>query len=92
MDEVTYHRWSTDFIVDKALEYKLGARGLRSLCEAILTDAMYELPSSDDKTLEIDADYAKETLKIYWSDWRLRHRNYIFLKNTNLFIDLNRFF
>ena len=51
-----------DFIVDKALEYKLGARGLRSLCEAILTDAMYELPSSDDKTLEIDVDYAKETL------------------------------
>lgn len=51
-----------DFIVDKALEYKLGARGLRSLCEAILTDAMYELPSSDDKTLIIDVDYAKETL------------------------------
>jgi ATP-dependent Clp protease ATP-binding subunit ClpX len=51
-----------DFIVDKALEYKLGARGLRSLCEAILTDAMYELPSSDDKILEIDVDYAKETL------------------------------
>ena len=51
-----------DFIVEKALEYKLGARGLRSLCEAILTDAMYELPSSDDKTLEIDVDYAKETL------------------------------
>ncbi len=50
------------FIVDKALEYKLGARGLRSLCEAILTDAMYELPSSDDKILEIDVDYAKETL------------------------------
>jgi ATP-dependent Clp protease ATP-binding subunit ClpX len=44
------------------LEYKLGARGLRSLCEAILTDAMYELPSSDDKILEIDVDYAKETL------------------------------
>ena len=51
-----------DFIVEKALEYKLGARGLRSLCEAILTDAMYELPSSDDKILEIDFDYAKETL------------------------------
>jgi ATP-dependent protease Clp ATPase subunit len=46
----------------KALEYKLGARGLRSLCEAILTDAMYELPSSDDKKLEIDREYAKETL------------------------------
>ena len=51
-----------DFIVDKALEYKLGARGLRSLCEAILTDAMYELPSSDDKILIIDKDYAKDTL------------------------------
>ena len=51
-----------DFIVEKALEYKLGARGLRSLCEAILTDAMYELPSSDDKKLAIDVDYAQETL------------------------------
>ena len=51
-----------DFIVDKALEYKLGARGLRSLCEAILTDAMYELPSSNEKILEIDLDYAMETL------------------------------
>jgi ATP-dependent Clp protease ATP-binding subunit ClpX len=64
MDEVvfTITDEALDFIVEKALEYKLGARGLRSLCEAILTDAMYELPSSDDKTLEIDVDYAKETL------------------------------
>ena len=64
MDEVafTITDEALDFIVDKALEYKLGARGLRSLCEAVLTDAMYELPSSDDKTLEIDVDYAKETL------------------------------
>jgi ATP-dependent Clp protease ATP-binding subunit ClpX len=51
-----------DFIVEKALEYKLGARGLRSLCEAILTDAMYELPSSDDKVLNIDHEYAHHTL------------------------------
>ena len=51
-----------DFIVDKALEYKLGARGLRSLCEAILTDAMYDLPGSDESQLEIDRDYARETL------------------------------
>ena len=64
MDEVEFSITdeALDFIVDKALEYKLGARGLRSLCEAILTDAMYELPSSDDKILEIDVDYAKETL------------------------------
>ncbi|MGX7667133.1 ATP-dependent Clp protease ATP-binding subunit ClpX [Flavobacterium pedocola] len=51
-----------DFIVDKALEYKLGARGLRSLCEAILTDAMYDLPSSDESELIIDRDYAEHSL------------------------------
>lgn len=64
MDEVefTITDGALDFIVEKALEYKLGARGLRSLCEAILTDAMYELPSSDDKKLAIDVDCAKETL------------------------------
>ena len=49
-----------DFIVDKAVEYNLGARGLRSICEAIITDAMYELPSDDSiKELTIDEDYAK---------------------------------
>ena len=51
-----------DYVVDKALEYKLGARGLRSLCEAILTDAMYDLPSSDDKALVIDKSYAENAL------------------------------
>ena len=49
-----------DFIVDKAVEYNLGARGLRSICEAIITDAMYELPSNEDiKELVIDEEYAK---------------------------------
>ena len=64
MDEVefTITDGALDFIVEKALEYKLGARGLRSLCEAILTDAMYELPSSEDKKLAIDLEYAQETL------------------------------
>src|SRR5690554_2688464 len=51
-----------DFIVDKALEYKLGARGLRSLCEAVLTDAMYNLPSTEEKELTVDRFYAEETL------------------------------
>jgi ATP-dependent Clp protease ATP-binding subunit ClpX len=51
-----------NFIVDKALEYKLGARGLRSLCEAILTDAMYDLPSTDEKSLHIDRNYTEEAL------------------------------
>ncbi|MFT4663202.1 MAG: ATP-dependent Clp protease ATP-binding subunit ClpX [Polaribacter sp.] len=52
-----------DFIAEKALEFKLGARGLRSICEAILTDAMFELPSSKDtKVLEITRTYAVDTL------------------------------
>ncbi len=64
MDDVefTIAEEALDFIVDKALEYKLGARGLRSLCEAILTDAMYDLPSSDDKNLFIDKNYAEHSL------------------------------
>ncbi|HEX8562377.1 MAG TPA: ATP-dependent Clp protease ATP-binding subunit ClpX [Flavobacterium sp.] len=64
MDEVdfTITDEALDFIVDKALEYKLGARGLRSLCEAILTDAMYDLPSSSEKVLMIDREYAEHSL------------------------------
>jgi ATP-dependent Clp protease ATP-binding subunit ClpX len=64
MDDVefTIADEALDFIVEKALEYKLGARGLRSLCEAILTDAMYDLPSSTDKALFIDKNYAEHSL------------------------------
>lgn len=51
-----------DFIVDKAIEYKLGARGLRSLCEEILTDAMFEMPSSGDEKLHVTKKYAEEKL------------------------------
>jgi len=48
-----------DFMVEKAMEYKLGARGLRSICEGILTDAMYELPSSNVKEFNLDLEYAQ---------------------------------
>ena len=51
-----------DYIVEMANEYKLGARGLRSLCEAILTDAMYELPESDETTFKVTKAYAEEKL------------------------------
>ena len=51
-----------EYIVEKAMEYKLGARGLRSLCEAILTDAMYELPESDETELRVTKDYAEKKL------------------------------
>jgi ATP-dependent Clp protease ATP-binding subunit ClpX len=48
-----------NFMVEKAMEYKLGARGLRSICEGILTDAMYELPSSKETQFVLDLEYAK---------------------------------
>ena len=51
-----------DIIVDTAIENKLGARGLRSICEAIMTDAMYEAPSSGKKSFRLTANYAKEKL------------------------------
>ena len=50
-----------EFIVDKAMEFKLGARGLRSICEAIMIDAMFEFPSKKDvKKLNITLEYARE--------------------------------
>ena len=53
-----------DFVVEKALEYKLGARGLRSICESIMMDAMFELPSNgkEEQTFEVTLDYAKNKL------------------------------
>jgi len=48
-----------DFMVQKAMEYKLGARGLRSICESILTDAMYELPSQKVKVFDVTLEYAQ---------------------------------
>ena len=51
-----------DFIVKKAIEYKLGARGLRSLCEEILTDAMFTLPGSEETSLVVDEAYVKKHL------------------------------
>jgi len=51
-----------DFIVEQAIVYKLGARGLRSLCEAILTDAMFELPGTDETFLSITRKYAEKKL------------------------------
>ncbi|SDR76484.1 ATP-dependent Clp protease ATP-binding subunit ClpX [Christiangramia echinicola] len=51
-----------DYIVNKAVEYKLGARGLRSLCEAILTDAMFELPESEEGQFTVTREYADDKL------------------------------
>jgi ATP-dependent Clp protease ATP-binding subunit ClpX len=52
-----------DYVVDKALEFKLGARGLRSICEVIMIDAMFELPSKNEKEIKIGVKYAREKLE-----------------------------
>ena len=64
MDEIalSFEDDALDFIVKKAIDYKLGARGLRSLCEEILTDAMFVMPSSDDTALVVDKAYAQKHL------------------------------
>ena len=64
MDNIalSFEENALDFIVQKAVEYKLGARGLRSLCEEILTDAMFTLPGSKESSLVVDKDYAKKHL------------------------------
>jgi len=61
--ELNFSAEVISFIATKAMEFKLGARGLRSICEAILTDAMFELPSQKDKTtFDLDLSYAMEKL------------------------------
>ena len=65
MDGVTlsFEEEALDYIVDKAVEYRLGARGLRSLVEAIMMDSMFEIPSSRKKTLKVTLDFAKKQLE-----------------------------
>ena len=60
--DLTFTQGALNFIVEKALEYKLGARGLRSLCEAVLNDAMFELPESEIKNLKVTKTYAEQKL------------------------------
>jgi len=64
MDNIAFSITSgaLDYIVERAVDYKLGARGLRSLCEAILTDAMYELPESEETELRVTKDYVEKKL------------------------------
>ena len=64
MDEIDFSitDGALDFIVNKAIEYKLGARGLRSLCEEILTDAMFEMPSNNETKLNVTKMYAEDKI------------------------------
>ncbi len=65
MDKIklTFEPEVLDYIVDKAVEFKLGARGLRSITETIMIDAMYEMPSTDKKTLKLTLNYAKQKME-----------------------------
>jgi len=59
---ITFTKGAIDFIVDKAVEYKLGARGLRGICEDIMIDLMYDTPKLDDSEIRIDKAYAESKL------------------------------
>ena len=59
---LTFDDATLDYIVDKAVEYKLGARGLRSIVESVMMDAMFEIPSKRTKKFEVTLDYAKQQL------------------------------
>lgn len=61
--KLTFTDGALDYIVDKAVEYKLGARGLRSIVESVVNEAMFELPSMDVKELEVTRDYAAQELE-----------------------------
>lgn len=60
--KLTFSEETLDYIVDQAVEYKLGARGLRSIVEAVMMDAMFEIPSKRVKTFDVSLEYAKEQL------------------------------
>ena len=60
--KLTFAEEALNYVVDKAVEYKLGARGLRSIVESMMTDAMFEIPSKRVKSFEVTLDYAKEQL------------------------------
>ncbi|MEG2946872.1 MAG: AAA family ATPase, partial [Bacteroidales bacterium] len=60
--ELVFDEEVYDYIVEKAMEFKLGARGLRSIAETIMMDAMFEMPSTEDKKLHVTLDYAREKL------------------------------
>jgi ATP-dependent Clp protease ATP-binding subunit ClpX len=62
--ELEFSDEALEYIVDKAVEFKLGARGLRSICEAVMKELMYEAPSSDEKKIVVTREYADERVSV----------------------------
>jgi len=75
-----------DYIVDKAIEYKLGARGLRSIFETIMMEAMYSIPSTKKKKFELTQEYAQQQLEssnfaaIASTMWQIIEKTFLFQK------------
>lgn len=63
--KLTFDNEALDYIVEKSIEFKLGARGLRSICENIMTDAMYDLPSSNRKIFKVNLKFVQDKLNKY---------------------------
>lgn len=61
--KLTFEPDALDYIVDKAVEFKLGARGLRSIVETVMMDAMFEIPSSGKKTFKVTRAYAEAQME-----------------------------
>jgi len=61
--KLKFNNDTLDYVVEKAVEFKLGARGLRSICETVMTDAMFEIPSTNRKTFTVTKKYAEEKLE-----------------------------
>ena len=60
--KLTFDEDTLDYLVDRAVEYKLGARGLRSIVESVMMDAMFDIPSKQQKSFEVTLDYARKQL------------------------------
>lgn len=74
--KLTFDEKVYEFIVDKALEFKLGARGLRSIVEAVMMDAMYSMPSQKVKELHVTLEYAKEKFEKTNAKMNKREKGY----------------
>jgi ATP-dependent Clp protease ATP-binding subunit ClpX len=61
--KLSFEEEAFEYIVDKAMEYKLGARGLRSICEVIINDSMFEMPSKNEKELVVTLEFATKQLE-----------------------------
>ena len=77
--ELTFTEAALDYIVDKGVEYKLGARGLRSIVEAVMMDAMFDVPSRRIKSFEVTEDtFVNNLIRLIFRNRIQSHKTYIY--------------